>query len=240
MKLSDAVRVIVATFLLCLSGAILFAQSERGTISGEVTDPSGAGVPQAKVSVSNIDTNAVVSTLTTSGGEYTIPNLPAGQYNASFSKAGFASAGLNGITLNAAASVRADATLTVGSTKQTIEVTATAAQLQATDAKTSATVTNQMVDELPLVVSGALRSPFDLASITPESKNLGGDNGFILGGGQAASYGTTLDGELGLVPPDAIHARRLQLPSPIRDVRTLRTLALLDLDAHPPPAAVDR
>jgi hypothetical protein len=51
MKLSDAVRVIVATFLLCLSGAILFAQSERGTISGEVTDPSGAGVPQAKVSV---------------------------------------------------------------------------------------------------------------------------------------------------------------------------------------------
>jgi hypothetical protein len=44
------------------------------------------------------------------------------------------------------------------------------------------------------VVSGALRSPFDLASITPESKNLGGDNGFILGGGQAASYGTTLDG----------------------------------------------
>ena len=71
---------------------------------------------------------------------------------------------------------------------------ATAAQLQASDAKTSATVTNQMVDQLPLVVAGAVRSPFDLANITPESKNLGGDNGFILGGGQAASYGTTLDG----------------------------------------------
>ena len=39
-----------------------------------------------------------------------------------------------------------------------------------------------------------MRSPFDLANITPESKNIGGDNGFILGGGQAASYGTTLDG----------------------------------------------
>ena len=44
------------------------------------------------------------------------------------------------------------------------------------------------------MVGGALRSPFDLAAITPESKNIGGDNGFILGGGQAASYGTTLDG----------------------------------------------
>ncbi len=53
---------------------------------------------------------------------------------------------------------------------------------------------NQMVDQLPLVVGGAVRSPFDLAAITPESKNIGGDNGFILGGGQAASYGTTLDG----------------------------------------------
>ena len=44
------------------------------------------------------------------------------------------------------------------------------------------------------MVSGTLRSPFDLASLTPEAKNLGGDNGFMLGGGQAASYGTNLDG----------------------------------------------
>src|SRR5204863_356020 len=50
------------------------------------------------------------------------------------------------------------------------------------------------VDELPLVVGGAMRSPFNLAALTPEAKNLGGDNGFILGGGQAAAYGTTLDG----------------------------------------------
>lgn len=46
--------------------------------------------------------------------------------------------------------------------------------------------------------------------------------------------------ELGLVTPEAVHTCRLQLPSPTRDVRTLRTLALLDLDAHPPSAAIDR
>ena len=194
MKLSAAVRVTVATLLICLPGAVLFGQSERGTISGTVTDSTGGGVPQAKVTVTNIATNIVMSTLSNEAGDYTIPNLPAGQYNAIFGKEGFASAGRNGITLNAAATARADASLTVGSTKQTVEVTATAAQLQTSDSKTSATVTNQMVDQLPLVVAGALRSPFDLANITPESKNLGGDNGFILGGGQAASYGTTLDG----------------------------------------------
>jgi Carboxypeptidase regulatory-like domain len=194
MKLSAAFRVTVATFLLCLFGVVLFAQSERGTIAGTVTDSSGAAVPQAKVTVTDMATNTVVSTVTTAAGDYTLPNLPTGLYNARFEKEGFASVGRNGIKIDASATVRADATLTVGSTKQTIEVMATAAQLQASDSKTSATVTNQLVDQLPLVVAGALRSPFDLASITPESKNLGGDNGFVLGGGQAASYGTTLDG----------------------------------------------
>jgi hypothetical protein len=159
-----------------------------------VTDSTGAAVPDTKVTVTESATNTSVSTVTNGSGDYTLPNLPTGTYNAKFEKTGFNTAALNGIKLDASATARADATLTVGSTRQTVEVMATAAQLQASDAKTSATVTNQMVDQLPLVVGGTVRSPFDLANITPESKNLGGDNGFMLGGGQAASYGTTLDG----------------------------------------------
>jgi hypothetical protein len=98
MKLSAAVRVTVATFLLCLPGAILFGQSERGTISGTVTDSTGAAVPLAKVTVTNVATNSVMSTLSNPAGDYTIPNLPTGQYNARFEKEGFASAARNGIT----------------------------------------------------------------------------------------------------------------------------------------------
>jgi hypothetical protein len=194
MTLSSAPRAIVlATSFLILSAA-LFGQSERGTISGTITDASGAAVPQAKVSAINTDTNIATATVSNETGDYALPNLPAGKYTIRVEKDGFTSAAVTGITLNASADVRADAHLTVGSTRQTVEVTASAVQLQTSDAKTSSTVTNQMVDQLPLVVGGALRSPFDLASITPESKNIGGDNGFILGGGQAASYGTTLDG----------------------------------------------
>jgi len=181
--------------ILCiLSSALLLAQSERGTISGTVRDPSGAAVPGARVTVTNTATNSLLDLVTNDAGDYTGPSLPVGQYTVRVQKEGFRTEVVNGLTVDAAVTVRADVTLQVGTAQQTVEVQAAAIQLQAEDAKTSATVTNQMVDELPLVVSGTLRSPFDLASITPEAKNVGGDEGFSLGGGQAASYGTTLDG----------------------------------------------
>ena len=96
--------------------------------------------------------------------------------------------------MDAATTVRADAKLEVGAANQVVEVQASAIQLQTEDAKNSVTLENKLVNDLPLVVSGTVRSPFDLASLAPDAKNLGGDNGFSVGGGQAASYGTSLDG----------------------------------------------
>jgi hypothetical protein len=90
--------------------------------------------------------------------------------------------------------VRVDMKLEVGMANQAIEVSAAAMALSTENAKSSVTMNNKLVDELPLVVGGTLRSPFNLAALTPEAKNVGGDNGFVLGGGQAASYGTSLDG----------------------------------------------
>jgi hypothetical protein len=68
--------------------------------------------------------------------------------------------------------------LEVGTAQQTVEVQANADQLQTEDAKMSVTVTDKPVDQLP---------PFDLASLPPEAKNVGGDYGFTLGGGQVRS-----------------------------------------------------
>lgn len=183
----------VVTLALTLSVGMM-AQSERGTIQGTVKDATGAVVPNAKVTVTNTATN--VTTVLSSGdtGDYTVPSLQVGTYNIRVEKEGFRPAAISGLTLNAASTVRADATLEVGTTGTAIEVQASAIQLATENSKSSAAVTNKMVDELPLVVGGTLRSPFDLATTTPEAKQLGGDNGFILGGGQAASYGTNLDG----------------------------------------------
>ena len=171
-----------------------FAQSERGTITGTVKDASGAVIPAAKVVVTNTLTGVTFTAPSNDAGDYTVPQLQVGVYTVRVDKQGFRPAAVSGIVLNASATVRADVTLEVGTTTQAIEVSAAALALSTENAKSSVTLNNKLVDELPLVVGGAMRSPFNLAAITPEAKALGGDAGFVLGGGQAAGYGTTLDG----------------------------------------------
>ena len=177
-----------------LLSVLAFAQSERGTITGVVHDSSGAVVPGAKVNVINQATNVNLAATSNEAGEYTVPNLQAGLYTVRVTKEGFRTADLKGLTLDAAQTVRADAQLEVGASTQSVEVIASAVQLQNEDAKSSTTLQNKLVNDLPLVVGGTVRTPFDLASITPDAKNLGRDNGFMLGDGQAASSGTSLDG----------------------------------------------
>ena len=184
----------VMAFLVPLLGLTLMAQSERGTITGTIRDTSGAVIAGAKITVNNGANGSTVALSSNEAGEYTAPSLSVGTYVVRVEKDGFRPSSVTGLTLNAATTMRADVTLEVGSSAQAIEVQAVALQLGTEDAKTSTAITNKMVDELPLVVSGNMRSPFDLAALTPESKKLGGDNGFILGGGQAAAYGTNLDG----------------------------------------------
>src|SRR5207247_11229253 len=71
------------------------------------------------------------------------------------------------VVIAAATTVRVDAKLEIGQISESVEVTSSAARLQTENSKISASVSNKMVDELPLVVSSAVRSPFDLALITP-------------------------------------------------------------------------
>ena len=174
--------------------AMLFGQSERGTISGTIHDASGAVVPGAKVSVTAIATNSTQVYTTTDSGDFTAPSLAVGQYDIRIEKPGFGRP-----NSGASRSMRQPACAPTPVSRweprrRRSRCRLPAVQLHTEDAKASVTISNKLVDDLPLVVGGAVRSPFDLASLTPESKNLGGDNGFMLGGGQAASYGTTLDG----------------------------------------------
>src|SRR5580700_10993905 len=187
----SVVRSLVCLALLSLS---VFAQSERGVITGAVRDASGAVVPGAKVTVTNIATNVSIIAASNGQGEFTVPSLQPGTYTVRVEKQGFRSHQETGLSVDAGSNVRADASLELGASNQSVEVQATAVQLQTEDAKNSVTIQNKLVDDLPLVVNGTVRTPFDLASLTPDAKNLGGDNGFSIGGGQAAAYGTSLDG----------------------------------------------
>jgi hypothetical protein len=151
-------------------------------------------IPGAKITVTNTATNSTLVVSSGAAGEFTAPNLPIGPYNLRAEKEGFKAVVVENITVNAAADVRTNVTLQIGAAQQTVEVQAGAIVLQTENAKSSVTVTNQQVDQLPLVVSGQMRSPFDLAALTPQVKDVGGDEGFILGGGQAGGYTATLDG----------------------------------------------
>ena len=169
-----------------------FAQSERGNITGVVTDSTGAPIASAPVSITNQATNTVERVTTTTTGEYNAPNLAPGTYRIEVAAQGFRTFVERNLVLTAGATARADAQLQVGQLSESVQVQATAIQMQTEDAKISTAVQNKLVDELPLVVGGALRSPFDLVSTVAEAKGSG--NALSLGGGQAASWSATLDG----------------------------------------------
>ncbi|HYI92363.1 MAG TPA: carboxypeptidase-like regulatory domain-containing protein, partial [Bryobacteraceae bacterium] len=189
----------IALALVCSS---LLAQTDRGTINGVVTDSSGAAIPGAKVSAIQTATNSTFSTVSTSTGDFTIPNLPAGDYSVRVENQGFKASVLTGITITAGGSARVPVTLDVGAVSESVEVTAQAVQMQTDDARTSTSVSNKLVDELPLVVGGAMRSAFDLAMTAPQANRPQGtptsgneaDKAFAIGGGQAGGYAANLDG----------------------------------------------
>jgi hypothetical protein len=152
--LGNAIGVGVLALITC---SIVSAQSERGTITGAVRDASGAAIPAAKVVITNDATGVRLDTETNATGEFTVPSVQPGVYTVRVDKTGFRPAEEKGLTVDAATTVRADATLQVGSSKEAIEVQATAVQLQTEDAKNSVTLQNKLVDDLPLVVSGTMR-----------------------------------------------------------------------------------
>ena len=174
------------------------AQSEREAITGAVRDSQAAAVPGASVKVTNVATDVIISTTSNQSGEYTVPDIPAGKYNLRVEKSGFRTFLLASIIavncLITSVHCRREPGTGRVKTRAGRSQQAAAIQLQTQDATSSTSVENKLVNDLPLVVSGTVRTPFDLAALTPDAKNLGGDNGFILGGGQAASYGTSLDG----------------------------------------------
>jgi hypothetical protein len=181
-----------AIALLCLGLGAVYAQSERGNITGIVTDPTGAAVAGAQLTLTQRDTNAVTRAVTTNAGEYNLPNLLPGAYKLEVSASGFKRFLQQNLTLSAANTVRVDAMMQLGQVSESIEITATAATIQTDNAKVSTVVENKLVDELPLVVAGAMRSPFNLVAVAAEAR--GGGQGLSIGGGQAAQWDATLDG----------------------------------------------
>jgi hypothetical protein len=168
------------------------AQTERGNITGLVTDSSGAAVPAAQVVVTHKATNTAVRLATTSSGEFNAAALSPGDYAIEVTAEGFRRFSQQNLTLIAAGSLRVDVQLQVGAVSETVEVTAAALQVQADNAKASTSVNGVLVDSLPLVVAGNMRTPLGLVAVAAEARGSGGT--LRLGGGQGGAWNASLDG----------------------------------------------
>jgi predicted heme/steroid binding protein len=171
---------IVGVFCLCmLFSGVVFAQSDLGGISGFVKDPSGATIPNAKVTVRN-DSGIERQTTTNENGYYIITNVPPGFYTMTADAAGFRSFQSKGNKLDPSARLVIDATLSVGAETQTVEVLGSTVQLQTESASVQKLVTREQIDALEL--NG--RNPVGLASLVPGARGntLANSNPFLTQG----------------------------------------------------------
>jgi hypothetical protein len=145
---------LLVSIALFMAGSV-FAQSDRATITGTVTDVNSAVVPATRVVVTNVGTGVAITTTTDNYGLYIVGNLPIGSYMVSFTKGGFKILDRKGITLLIGQVAEIDAALEVGGATETVEVTGEAPILQTEDSVQSTNLTGEAVSELPLNVNGA-------------------------------------------------------------------------------------
>jgi hypothetical protein len=142
--------------LLTLAFAsLLYSQSAQ--ISGRVADPSGQGIPNTTIKVTNLGTNLQRETQSNAEGLYTVPALTPGSYSVKFSKDGFKSLDRSGIQLTVDTRSRVDAQLELGTVAESINVTENIGTLQVDSPEVSTTITQGQVQNLPLVQLGRVR-----------------------------------------------------------------------------------
>jgi len=142
------VRMLLAFLLLAVTAS---AQTFRGTILGTVTDPGGALVNGAKVTVRNAATGLERASTTSADGSYAIPELPIGTYTVTVTQTGFQTSVTSGVEVNVATERRVDAQLRVGQISQTVEVSGgDLPQIETTSNELGGVLTSRAVEDMPI------------------------------------------------------------------------------------------
>lgn len=163
------------------------AQTGLGSITGEVTDPSGAVIPGAKVAAVNIDTGVRKEVVTTGSGSYFIPDLIPGKYNLEATATGFKKLIHQGIALQVEDRLSIKLALSVGTAAQTVQVTADTGGLRTQDAQTGEVITHNLIEEMP----DLNRDPFSLITLAGNVQGDGSRAGINLGLGSSIYSGAS-------------------------------------------------
>jgi hypothetical protein len=198
-------------FLACLAGWLIttarpaYGQIDRGTIEGQVTDSTGAIIPGASVQVTNVNTNSSIALEANSQGLYTAANLPAGTYRVVVSKQGFKTTTSEAAELQASITLRVDVILQPGQVTETVTVTGEAPILDVGTTNNSIGMQDDLIEEMPVIVSGTQRALGDYlqelpgyvggSGFTPEaSGSPEGDTETYIDGGPASEWGIARGG----------------------------------------------
>src|SRR5580704_5765554 len=128
-----------------------FAQSDRGTITGTISDPTGAVVANAAIEARNVATGAVYTAASSATGNYTIAQLPAGAYEITVTVAGFKKFVRTDQVVEVAGTLRVDAALQVGAASESVTVTGEATLLKTEGGEVSSNVSTATLNDLPIL-----------------------------------------------------------------------------------------
>ncbi|HWB99734.1 MAG TPA: carboxypeptidase-like regulatory domain-containing protein, partial [Bryobacteraceae bacterium] len=188
-----------ALFLL-LGTCSAFAQSDRGTITGRVLDPTAAAVPDAKVEALSQSTRVRYTAQSNQTGVYSIQQLPVGRYDVTVEAPGFTRYLHKDVDISIAQTVTLDISLSVGAVDQTVEVSSAPAAVESSTSDLGTVVNRNLVIDLPLSVSGNMRNPESFIFLAP---GVTGDAGNTqINGSQSRAKEVLLDG-IGSTSPES-------------------------------------
>src|SRR5882672_2946629 len=191
MRKATLSRLLIPLFLL----GTLWAQTNRASITGTVTDSAGAVVSGADVTATNLGTNVPTKTLSNQDGVYVIPNLFPGQYSIEFKREGFQTLRRPAIALESTQVAQVNAELRVGSVTDTITVTADAPILDQERPSIGTNMKGSVVTDLPLSIYNGGRFAENFAvAITPGYSPISSPYGATINGGQWFTKDYTVDG----------------------------------------------
>jgi hypothetical protein len=196
------VKISISAVCLLIAASTAFAQTDRGSITGTVLDPANAVVPGASIEAKNTATGESYTVGSTGTGNYTLGNLPAGTYELTVNAAGFKKYVRPNLVVQVAQTLRADATLEVGATNETVTVNAEAPLLKTESGEMSHQVNYAQANDLPLFTMngsgneglGNIRDPLSVLTLLPGA-DFSSDNEIRINGLPSGTQAIRVEGQ---------------------------------------------
>src|SRR5437763_2618187 len=195
LRITFSASLLVALLLLMTAPFHANGQAISGDLTGSILDPTGAGVPNAKVEAVNTATGVVATTTTNGSGEYRLSNLLPGTYNVNVTSARFAAGSLRNVRVNLNQIATANLTLQIGQTQTTVEVTEAPAVIDTTTAQIQNTFEAKQAEDLPITSTGSGIYNLSLLSAgVASSGGVGVGSGPSVGGQRPRNNNFTIEG----------------------------------------------